>query len=479
MKPSASKLRLYEASQSSDFHKAPDTTGTADYVVNRAGTRLRDYARWLDENNDITIGVLDVLVNNIVGTGIGIEPQAATRRGQSVATFNARVRELWAEWKRRPEITGGLCFEELQRLACRTWLRDGEVFAEHIQGPVRANRTRRVPYCVRALEPDWLPFEKNSDAPRIVHGVQTDPDGMPTQYHFLESLGDPLYSRYSTLLKTREVPAERVLHLKFARRLNQTRGVSVLHGVINRLDDIKDAEDSERIAMRVAASFTAAIIRNPDMLGGDSSGFLNEEGDISDRYKNRYFEMGPGEIFDNLLPGEDVKGIGLDRPNTNLIEFLADQHRRLAAGTGTSASSISKRYDGTYSAQRQEMVETAPSYARMRHQFVEDFVRPIYERFVFWAIEAGALSVPRNVKQETVAKADFRGPAMPWIDPKKEMEADAIAVDSGFKSRHQVIRERGGDPDIVDQQLQADLFVKASQQAAPAPTMPEDENDED
>lgn len=469
--------RLYEAAKTSDFHRAPDSSSTADYVVNRAGTRLRDYARWLDENNDLTIGALDVLVNSIIGVGIQIEPQVSTRSGQPVDRVNRQIREMWDDWKRRPEITGDLSLEELQRLACRTWLRDGEVFIEHVQGRVRANRRRAVPYCVRALEPDWLPFEKNADKPTIVHGIEKDADGLPVTYHFLQAMDNPHYLRYAVSLKTRAVPAERVEHLKFSRRLNQTRGVSLLHGVIHRLDDIKDAEDSERIAMRVAAAFTAAIVRNPDMLGGSAEAFETESGDVQDRFKNRYLEMGPGIVWDSLLPGEDVKGLSLDRPNTNLIEFLADQHRRVAAGVGASYSSISKRYDGNYSAQRQEMVESAPGYARLRHQFVSNFLQPIYERFLFWAVESGQLTLPRQAKPQTLTRADYRAPGLPWIDPKKEIEADALAVEKGFKSRQMVIRERGYDPEIVDQQLQADRYQPPAAQPAAPETPPE--NDEE
>ncbi len=465
MSHSDQKVRLFEAAIPSDFHRPAQSSGSADYVVNHAGSRLRDYARWLDENSDLVIGGLDVLVNNIVGTGIAIEPQVQTRKGATVKTLNKKIRVLWDDWCRSPDITRGSTFDELQRLSCRTWLRDGEVFSEHIQGPVRANRGRKVPYCVRAIEPDWLPFELNEQKPsRITHGIEKDPDGIPMAYHFYVDLGDPLYQRYSTTFDVRRVPAERVSHLKFSRRLNQTRGVSILHGVIYRLDDIKDMEDSERIAARIAADFTAAIIRNPDLIDDMPTNNLDaESGDVSDRYKNRYLEMGPGQVWDSLLPGEDVKGIGLDRPNTNLIEFLADQHRRVAAGLGCSYSSLSKRYDGTYSAQRQELVEQMPTYGRMRNAFISQFVMPIYERFLFWAVETGVLSIPRTVDPESIARADFRAPAMPWIDPKKESDAAATDVEQGFKSRRMVIRERGYDPDLVDQQISSDTYMTQPQ----------------
>ena len=106
MKQSATVKRLYDAAQVSDFHKTPKTSGTADYELNTAGAKLRDYARWLDENSDITIGALDVLVNSIVGAGIQVEPQVINRKGEPVAKLNEKIRDLWQEWKRKPDITG-------------------------------------------------------------------------------------------------------------------------------------------------------------------------------------------------------------------------------------------------------------------------------------------------------------------------------------------------------------------------------------
>ena len=54
---------------------------------------------------------------------------------------------------------------------------------------------------------------------------------------------------------------------------------------------------------------------------------------------------------------------------------------------------------------------------------------------------------------DTLLDADFRGPTMPWIDPLKEIHAEEKAVQSGFKSRSQVIRERGSNPAIVNEQI--------------------------
>jgi capsid protein len=59
----------------------------------------------------------------------------------------------------------------------------------------------------------------------------------------------------------------------------------------------------------------------------------------------------------------------------------------------------------------------------------------------------------------------MRGPGLPWINPKDEIEADALAVENRFKSRHQIIRERGGNPAIIDEEIKADEMKPEAQNA--------------
>ena len=82
---------------------------------------------------------------------------------------------------------------------------------------------------------------------------------------------------------------------------------------------------------------------------------------------------------------------------------------------------------------------------------------------------AGLVSL-REIDTATMFAVDFVGPAMPWIDPMKEVEASAKAVEAGFKSRHMVIRENQYDPQIVDEQIKADPLrdLLAPKQAATA-----------
>lgn len=199
-------------------------------------------------------------------------------------------------------------------------------------------------------------------------------------------------------------------------------------------------------------------------------------------------KMQPGMIFDNLLPGEEIGMIDSNRPNAMLEQFRNSQLRAVAAGTATSFSSISKDYNGTYSAQRQELVEQSVHYAVMREYFIERCVRPIWERFVEMAVLSGQLDVPEaEINPLSLKKAGFQGPNMPWIDPQKEVTAEEKSVQAGFKSRSQVIRERGGNPQDVFEQIKQERvqeseagisFSSSTGSPKPEPKQEEPDNDE-
>lgn len=459
--------RAYEAATATNYHPRRKEQRSPDAVMQAAGDRLRSIARYLDENHDLAIGVFDDLVNKIVGQGIQCDPMVRTSSGALAARTNEQIRRLWRDWTRaRPDVSRSLPWGEVQRLVCRTWLRDGEVLNHHVMGLGAIRHRGPVPYSLEILEPDYLPFNlmrtvKADGTGRIVHGVEFNSWREPVAYHLtLEHPGD-LYASIARLATdTKRVPASDLTHLKFCRRIGQARGVTILHGVLTRLEDLKEYDDSERIAARVASAFTAVITRGSD--------FQGPAAEVVQGASRRVLEMAPGMIFDGLLPGESVDTISSDRPNANYDPYRSANERAVAAGTGTSFSSISKRYEGSYSSQRQELVESEVIYAKLRDYLVEMFHADVYRRFLDLAELAGVLAVERNVDRSSLYDAEWMPPATSWIDPLKEVKADREAVTAGFTSRQMVIRKRGLNPTAVDQQIAADTYIPPAQ-PAPAP----------
>jgi lambda family phage portal protein len=438
-------LSYYEAAKPGTLRKGRRETGSGNDAILRAGATLRQTARHLEQNYDLALGVLNTLVANVVGPqGIGIEPQPRKADGTIDDVLARQILDLWKDWCRAPEVTKQHDWPSAQRLLCRSWLRDGEVFGQLVSGQIPSlQHGTRVPFSIELLEADFVPMEMQATAPaQVVQGIEINAWGAPTGYHVYKA--NPLES--GSLLtgagQTKRVPAERMLHLKNTHRIRQLRGVSVFASVLNRFDDLKDYEESERIAAKIAASMAAYIKKgSPDLYA--------ENPDATPRQ----MKFRPGMVFDDLAPGEEIGMIDTNRPNPNLETYRSGQMKAIAAGAGPTFSSIARTYDGTYSAQRQELVEGYAIYATLANEFIGRIVRPVYEQFIAAAVASGTLRVPAGIAPETLDDATYMPPAMPWIDPRKEAEAWGMLEDRAYASGPEIIRKRGGNPiDVLEQQ---------------------------
>lgn len=440
-------LAAYEAARPDRQRKGRRATGSANDEVLRAGSTLWQTARHLEQNYDLALGVLNTLVVNTVGpNGIGIEPQPRTKDGTIDDLLARQILKLHKQWAAAPEVTRQHDWPSCQRMLARSWFRDGEVFSQLLSGFVPGLvHGSKVPFSLEMLECDFVPMSLNTMGPSaITQGIEVNAWGAPTGYHVYKA--DPLGGVGVTWAgQTKRVPAERMLHIKNAHRIRQLRGVSIFASTLTRFDDLKDYEESERIAAKIAASMAAFIRKgSPDMYEPDADGAGGGE---------RMLKFRPGMVFDDLRPGEEIGMIDTNRPNPNLETYRGGQLRAVAAGAGTTYSSIARNYDGTYSAQRQELVEAYAGYGVLANEFIGRIVRPVYERFIAAAVVSGQLQVPAGTDMETLADATYMPPAMPWIDPRKEAEAWGMLEDRAYASGPEIIRKRGANPiDVLEQQ---------------------------
>lgn len=133
------------------------------------------------------------------------------------------------------------------------------------------------------------------------------------------------------------------------------------------------------------------------------------------------------------------------------------QLRAVAAGVRGSFSSIARNYDGTYSAQRQELVEAQEGYAILQDNFIAAVSRPVYRRWLATAITAGVIDVPTDTDMATLFNAVYSGPVMPWIDPLKEANARRILIRGGAATESDWVRARGGAPAEVKRRRKAEI----------------------
>jgi len=442
-------LNQYDAAKPGRFRKNSRDASSPDQQVQRGAVALRNLARNLEQNHDIARGALRVLVNNVVGaTGIGIEPQPRRKDGTIHEEYAQALRDAHRDWCLTPEVTQRHHWAKVQRLVCKTWIRDGEAFNQRLMGPVAAlDHGTKVPYSLELMESDMVPMDYHDEAKGVQQGIERNTWGRPTGYMVYKTFpSGEAWSKKS--FEVKRVDAGRIFHVASLDRIGQMRGVSEFASVITRLADIKEYEESERIAAKVAASLTAYVKKgSPDMHPETGSG--------AGAGTPREISFAPGMVIDTLGVGEEIGLIDSNRPNPNLITFRQGQLRAVAAGLGGSYSSIARDYNGTYSAQRQELVEQWIHYAVLADEFVGQFVQPVWQDFVATAHLSGVVPMPRDVVPESADDALFVGQSMPWIDPMKEAMAWHSLVQDGFASEVEVMRKRGANPRDVLEQIAA------------------------
>ncbi|MGN6520497.1 MAG: phage portal protein, partial [Dokdonella sp.] len=353
----------YDAAERNRLRRAARDFGSGTSATMLSAAQIRTQARHLDRNHDIAIGGLNVLVQNIVGpAGIGVEPQPRDENGDIVEELVDQIVPLYRDWSRRPEVTWRHDRPSMERLLARTMFRDGEVLFQDLVGPVAyLEHGTAIPYSVEMIEPDLLPLDLFDQQRNIMQGVECNAWGRAIAYWlYKQHPGDP----FVAMPETKRVPADLIHHATIIERIGQRRGVSLLASVLTRLDDLKDYEESERVAAKIAACMAAVIVK------GDPSTYNGGVDAEGNPLGTRHMQMQPGMIFDTLRPGESVSTIDTKRPNAGLEPYRNGQLRAVASGMRVSFSSLSKNYNGTYSSQRQELVEQYGAYGVLAYEVI-------------------------------------------------------------------------------------------------------------
>lgn len=464
-------LKGYEAASPSRTHSAKKESRGANQAVFAAGKSLREQARWLDENHDLSIGILDRMEERVIGAqGIVVEPQPRSISGEILDDLANDIQRRFGAWSLKCDVTGRFSRPELERLVLRSALRDGDVFGQHVMGKVPKfghPNEQGTQYSIEALEADFIPYELNEPAKRVRQGLEVNGWGQVVNYHvLLDHPADQVGFRY----KTKAVPASSMMHLGLFKRLHQLRGVSLFHGILTRLGDIKDYEESERVAARIAAALAFYIKR------GDATMFQTDQ---SGESSSREIPIAPGMTFDDLKPGEDVGMIESNRPNVHLVEFRNGQLKAAAAGSRGSYSSISRDYKGSYSSQRQELVEQDESNRIMQQWFCAGWSRPVFRNFLKMEMlnKQDPLVLPPDLDIRTLFDAVYYGPTMPWIDPRKEAEGWEMMIAGNAATEAEWARARGRNPAEVKRQRKREVEYNRENQMVtandPDPTLGE------
>lgn len=449
-------------------------SGSADTELSSSLPQLRDRSRALVRDAAYAKRASQIVKNNVVGTGIGMQAQVMTTRGELSARINDAIEREWREWCRATNChTGGAFhFSDFERSCMGQIFEAGEVF---IRKHYRKFGESRVPLALEMIEGERIADDQFrsavvSEGREVRMGVEVDQFGRAIAYWIRERHPGEIGAHSATRFV--RVPAEEIIHLRVVDRWPQTRGEPWMHASARKLNDMDGYTEAEIIAARGAASYMG-FIKTDDP--------ASPIGEVQDDGSEEY-ELSPGTI-PKLAPGESFEGYAPNRPNSALDPFLRYMLREYAAGVSVSYESVSRDYSqSNYSSSRLALLDDRDLWRVLQQWFIRAFRETLHREWLQQAILAGAIPEigiqAYGANRATYEAVLFKPRGWSWVDPTKEVDAYEKAVRCGFTTVSRVIAATADGLDLEDiiaerqRELklmrEAGLEVDTDPQAAPA-----------
>lgn len=423
---------------------------------------MRARSRALAENNDYMREFLRILSKKVLGAeGIKVGWRPMRDDGKTVdqadADYLAKSFDSWSA-DESCTVCGRYSLAEVQRLALTTMARDGEVLVRLVRG-----FPNKWAFALQLLECDQLDenlnigfgagsggINKRADT-EVRMGVERDRWGRVVAYHILTRNPVDDLGVWSGTARYERVDSADMIHLFVPDRLDDARGAPWAWTAIRRLHMSGGYEEAELVAAR---------------LGANKGGFFEEDGegeltgDGEDSAGNIIQDSQPGE-YHRLPPGVKFKAYDPQHPNANFGAFMKAILRGASAGLGVGYNSLAKDGEGiNFSTIRQFELDDREYWKLIQGFMTRKLLRRVATTWLDMSLLSGALNLPPS-KRDKFNAAIFRPRGWGWVDPTKDITADAQAVNLGVKSLTQVCDERGVDLEDVMRERARELKLAA------------------
>lgn len=413
--------------------------------------RLRERSRDLNRNDPVASGATETMVLNVVGQGL--MPQS-TLRAEALGISEAQAQELrnraeaiFDTWCAQADNADRLHFHDLQFLALRKVIEDGEVLVL----PTWADSPwRLLGRTVELIEADRLapPFGKYTVAP---YGIELGERQEPVRY-WIRKANTAWYAQ-----ERREyvgIPARDgrgrplVLHLFASKRPGQVRGVPFFAPVLNYFKDLADYLEAEVVAARVAACLAVFVTRTDpyNSLTATAPGLETGTG-------ARLQGIEPGMIS-YLNVGESVEVVEPKRGGETFTGFMEQMLRIIGASLGLPYELLLKDFSKTnYSSARAALLEGRRLFTNWRSWLARHFCQPLWELVLEEAYLRNLLPVADFYENRAeYCRATWIGGSWGWVDPVKEVQAAKLAIDCGLSTLAEETAGQGRDWEEVLEQ---------------------------
>jgi lambda family phage portal protein len=261
-------------------------------------------------------------------------------------------------------------------------------------------------------------------------------------YHLLTSHpGDMTWYRPDTDTRYRRVLAENIIHVRDIERAGQTRGTPPAASIINPTKMLDGYREATTTGRRLRAALMGFFYREQPGPAGIAE--LSDTTDTTDNMLEMTMEPGvlkelpPGLRFDKFDPGGE---------QTDYAAFVHQEKTEIATGLGISVMSLGMETKGiSYSGGRTITVEDRDYYREMQAFFIRNAMEPLFKFWLRMNMLSSTSDIPPSRVDMIMSKHVFRARGWDWVDPAKDVKANAEAIATGQKSLTAILAERGVD----------------------------------
>jgi lambda family phage portal protein len=429
----------------------------ADQIIRRNWRVLVARSREQSANNDYAKAFKASARRNLIGQK-GFTLQAQASDGDKLdAGANKAIERAWRTWCKAMncDVKGRRTLRQIQKAIVNGLCTDGEFMVRMVFG----RDAGPWGFALQILDPVLCPVDFDEDRRPgggfIRAGIEYTKMGRAVAYYFTtldQSQADYHYSGRAFI----RVPADEIIHWFEEDFVGQKRGLPWMATALLRMRQLGEFEKSALNNAREGANKVGVIEWD------EGTGPALDEDDEDEAFDDIELDSESG-VYHQLPAGARLKRVETGYPNGEMAVFSKHMLRGVATGLGVAYNDLANDLEGVnLSSIRHGVLSERDQWIELQESLIEAFALPIYERWLEYSLLKQKITLDNGSplpasKRSKFMAVTFQARRWQWIDPAKDVKADTDAVDNLFKSRGQVIRERGRDPREVYAEIAADI----------------------
>lgn len=429
---------------------------TSDEALELHLRKLVARSREQRRNNDFVRSFDSMAKVNIVGKdGILVRPRPLTKKNEIDEQAKLAVADAWARWGARDhcDIAGRFSWVDVQNLAVTACVQSGEFLARKIVGSDAGDFGFSLQlFDSMALEPT---FRRNLRSGNFIRlSIEFDPRGRIVAFWLRVRSGTEISNLPIQSFEGGRfvrIPASEIVHVYIPEEIGQKRGVPWIATSLLRLRMLEAYQEAALVAARAGATKVAWIARKT---GRGYTGPKDTDG-----FRTMNAESG---TIEELPEGSELLNWDPTYPHGEFDSFMKRTLQGVAAGLLVSYSTLANDHEGaSFSSERSRKLTERDVWGLLQKVFVDHLARPIFLDWLRYALAAGQVRSGGRVYGpsdfDRLSVVSYQPRTWSWaVNPLQEAAAAKLEVDSGFRSRDDVISQNfNRDPREVDREIAA------------------------